>query len=127
MDPAQVEYLDEILNERMLFHTQGWGILGITTATHAEGKPPQKLRIKDTLYEKNDPAAAVVSINPANGAIRAMTSVYPGRSKNQFNLVAQARRQALLAHAAYVGLARMPQDELAHPLTDASPDEARRT
>ena len=50
--------------------------------------------ITQTLNEKNDPAAALVSINPANGAIRAMTSVYPGRVKNQFNLVAQARRQA---------------------------------
>ena len=50
--------------------------------------------IRDTLYLKDDPAAALVSINPANGAIRAMTSVYPGRIKNEFNLVAQARRQA---------------------------------
>ena len=49
--------------------------------------------IKDTLYLRNDPAAAVVSINPANGAIRAMTAVTPGRTGNQFNLVAQARRQ----------------------------------
>jgi len=50
--------------------------------------------ITQTLNEKDDPAAAVVSINPANGAIRAMTASYPGRRKNQFNLVAQARRQA---------------------------------
>jgi penicillin-binding protein 1A len=49
--------------------------------------------IKDTLYLRDDPAAAVVSINPANGAIRAMTAVTPGRTGNQFNLVAQARRQ----------------------------------
>ena len=34
-----------------------------------------------------DPASAVVSINPTNGAIRAMTSVTPGRKDNQFNLV----------------------------------------
>ncbi|HZT45963.1 MAG TPA: PBP1A family penicillin-binding protein [Gaiellaceae bacterium] len=50
--------------------------------------------ITQTLNEKDDPAAAVVSINPTNGAIRAMTASYPGRRKNQFNLVAQARRQA---------------------------------
>ena len=49
--------------------------------------------ITDTLYLRDDPAAAVVSINPANGAIRAMTAVTPGRTGNQFNLVAQARRQ----------------------------------
>jgi penicillin-binding protein 1A len=50
--------------------------------------------VRDTLYYKDDPAAAVVSINPANGAIRAMTAVIPGRRGNQFNLAAQARRQA---------------------------------
>jgi penicillin-binding protein 1A len=49
--------------------------------------------IKDTLYLRDDPAAAIVSINPADGAIRAMTAVTPGRTGNQFNLVAQARRQ----------------------------------
>jgi penicillin-binding protein 1A len=49
--------------------------------------------IRDTLYLRNDPASAVVSINPATGAIRAMTAVTPGRTGNQFNLVAQARRQ----------------------------------
>jgi penicillin-binding protein 1A len=49
--------------------------------------------ITDTLYLRNDPAAAVVSINPANGAIRAMTAVTPGRWGNQFNLASQARRQ----------------------------------
>ncbi len=50
--------------------------------------------IVDTLYSKTDPAAAIVSINPANGAIRAMTAITPGKKGNQFNLVAQARRQA---------------------------------
>jgi penicillin-binding protein 1A len=58
--------------------------------------------ITQTLYLKDDPAAALVSINPANGAIRAMTAVYPGRTKNQFNLVAQARRQAGSTFKAFV-------------------------
>jgi penicillin-binding protein 1A len=49
--------------------------------------------IKGTLNEPNDPAAAVISIDPANGAIRAMTAVVPGHSNNQFNLLSQARRQ----------------------------------
>jgi len=49
--------------------------------------------IRRTLNEKTDPAAALVAINPGNGAIRAMTAVTPGASGNQFNLVAQARRQ----------------------------------
>ena len=49
--------------------------------------------IRETLTEPGDPAAAVISIDPANGAIRAMTAVVPGRSENQFNLLSQARRQ----------------------------------
>jgi len=49
--------------------------------------------ILGTLTRRNDPAAAIVSINPANGAIRAMTAVVPGRANNQFNLLSQARRQ----------------------------------
>ena len=49
--------------------------------------------IKNTLYLRNDPASAIVSIAPATGAIRAMTAVTPGWTGNQFNLVAQARRQ----------------------------------
>ncbi len=49
--------------------------------------------IRETLNAPGDPAAAVISIDPANGAIRAMTAVVPGRSNNQFNLLSQARRQ----------------------------------
>jgi penicillin-binding protein 1A len=52
------------------------------------------LAIRQTLNERGDPAAALVAINPRNGAIRAMAAVTPNRRKNQFNLVAQARRQA---------------------------------
>jgi penicillin-binding protein 1A len=50
--------------------------------------------IRKTLDQRSDPAAALVSIDPRTGAIRAMTSVTPGKRGNQFNLVAQARRQA---------------------------------
>jgi penicillin-binding protein 1A len=49
--------------------------------------------IRETLTEPADPAAAVISIDPANGAIRAMAAVIPGRRNNQFNLLSQARRQ----------------------------------
>jgi penicillin-binding protein 1A len=47
-----------------------------------------------TLPYSEDPAAAIVSINPENGAIRAMAAVTPGKRGNQFNLASQARRQA---------------------------------
>jgi penicillin-binding protein 1A len=49
--------------------------------------------IRRTLPDPTDPAAAIVSINPANGAIRAMTEVSPGNPKNQVNFASSARRQ----------------------------------
>jgi len=49
--------------------------------------------IRDTLDEPDDPAAALISISPRTGAIRAMAAVVPNRPKNQFNLLSQARRQ----------------------------------
>jgi penicillin-binding protein 1A len=49
--------------------------------------------IKRTLPYSTDPAAAIVAINPANGAIRAMTELSPGNPKNQVNFASSARRQ----------------------------------
>jgi len=50
--------------------------------------------MKTVLNQPGDPASAVVSINPENGAIRAMTAVVPDKKKIQFNLAAQGRRQS---------------------------------
>jgi len=58
--------------------------------------------IKSTLPYPDDPASAIVSINPANGAIRAMTAVAPQRKNLQFNLAAQGRRQAGSAFKTFV-------------------------
>jgi penicillin-binding protein 1A len=49
--------------------------------------------IRETLNLQTDPAAALISIEPRTGAIRAMAAVIPRRPKNQFNLLSQARRQ----------------------------------
>src|SRR2546425_5184641 len=49
--------------------------------------------IRRTLPDSTDPAAAIVSINPSNGAIRAMTEVSPGNPKTQVNFASSARRQ----------------------------------
>jgi len=58
--------------------------------------------IRETLYYDSDPAAAIVAIDPRTGAIKTMTAVIPGRAGNQFNLAAQARRQAGSTFKAYV-------------------------
>ncbi|MGH3078393.1 MAG: transglycosylase domain-containing protein [Gaiellaceae bacterium] len=49
--------------------------------------------IRDTMNQPTDPAAALISITPRTGAIRAMAAVVPNRPKNEFNLLSQARRQ----------------------------------
>jgi penicillin-binding protein 1A len=49
--------------------------------------------IREALPYSTDPAAALISIDPKTGAIRAMTAVTPGRRRNQYNLLSQARRQ----------------------------------
>jgi penicillin-binding protein 1A len=58
--------------------------------------------IRDTLNERDDPASAIVAIDPRNGYLRAMTSVIPGRRGNQFNLASQAQRQAGSTFKAFV-------------------------
>jgi penicillin-binding protein 1A len=84
---------DQLIAEYGAKTVQSGGLRVYTTIDPAFQRAATRA-IRDTLYLKDDPAAALVSINPANGAIRAMTSVYPGGVKNEFNLVAQARRQA---------------------------------
>jgi penicillin-binding protein 1A len=49
--------------------------------------------IRDALPYRDDPAAALISIDPRTGAIRAMTAFTPGTRRNQYNLLSQARRQ----------------------------------
>ncbi len=61
-----------------------------------------KAAISGVLTEPADPAAAVISIDPRTGAIRAMAAVVPGRANNQFNLLTQARRQPGSTFKAFV-------------------------
>src|SRR5205823_3088390 len=48
--------------------------------------------IRDVLPYRTDPAAAIVSVQPGTGAIRAMTAVVRTKG-NQYNLAAQSGRQ----------------------------------
>ncbi len=93
-EPYFFSFVRDQLIEKYGAQTVQSGGLRVYTTIDPAFQRAARQAIAETLNEKNDPAAALVSINPANGAIRAMTAVYPGRVKNQFNLVAQARRQA---------------------------------
>jgi penicillin-binding protein 1A len=81
-----------------------------------------------TLPYREDPAAAIVSINPDTGAIRAMAAVTPGRRGNQFNLASQARRQAgstfktfVLAAAVAEGIDPATTSYVSQPFTHQLP------
>jgi penicillin-binding protein 1A len=50
--------------------------------------------IRGWLSRSSDPAAVLVAIDPASGAIRAMTAHAPGRRGLKFNLASQGGRQA---------------------------------
>jgi penicillin-binding protein 1A len=92
-EPYFFSYVRDKLIDEYGANTVRSGGLRVYTTINPFLQVAARRAITDTLYLRDDPAAAVVSINPANGAIRAMTAVTPGRTGNQFNLVAQARRQ----------------------------------
>jgi penicillin-binding protein 1A len=92
-EPYFFSYVRDQLIAEYGANTVRTGGLRVYTTINPRLQVAARKAITDTLYLRDDPAAAVVSINPANGAIRAMTAVTPGRTGNQFNLVAQARRQ----------------------------------
>jgi penicillin-binding protein 1A len=74
-------------------HTVRSGGLKVYTTIIPRYQRLAESAIRDTLDEPDDPAAALISISPRTGAIRAMAAIVPNRPKNQFNLLSQARRQ----------------------------------
>ncbi len=92
-EPYFFSYVRDQLIDEYGANTVRSGGLRVYTTINPRLQVAARKAITDTLYLRDDPAAAVVSINPATGAIRAMTAVTPGKKGNQFNLVAQARRQ----------------------------------
>ena len=68
---------DELIAEYGVATVRSGGLKVYTTIDPRFQRAAQKA-IRETLYERSDPAAAVISIDPRNGAIRAMTAVTPG-------------------------------------------------
>ena len=92
-EPYFFSYVRDRLIERYGSETVRSGGLRVYTTIVPRWQQAAQGAIRETLSEPSDPAAAVISIEPATGAIRAMTAVVPGRRDNQFNLLSQARRQ----------------------------------
>jgi penicillin-binding protein 1A len=93
-EPYFFSYVRDQLIAEYGANTVRTGGLKVYTTIDPRLQAAARKAIVGTLYSRTDPASALVSIDPATGAIKAMAAVTPGRSGNQFNLVAQAKRQA---------------------------------
>jgi penicillin-binding protein 1A len=93
-EPYFFSYVREQLIAKYGANTVRGGGLRVYTTIVPRYQKLALAAMKNTLNLSTDPASALVSINPKNGAIRAMTAEIPGKKDNQFNLAAQGRRQA---------------------------------
>jgi penicillin-binding protein 1A len=93
-EPYFFSYVREQLIAKYGANTVRGGGLKVYTTIVPKFQKLATEAMKSTLNLNTDPASALVSINPKNGAIRAMTAEIPGKKNNQFNLAAQGRRQA---------------------------------
>ena len=101
-EPYFFSYVRDELVKKYGAETVRSGGLKVYTTIDPRMQRAAEKAIKDTLYYDNDPASAIVAIDPRSGAIKTMTAVTPGRSGNQYNLAAQARRQAGSTFKTYV-------------------------
>ena len=101
-EPYFFSYVRDELVKKYGAETVRSGGLQVYTTIDPRFQRAANKAVEDTLYYDTDPASAVVAIDPRNGAIKTMTAVTPGRTGNQFNLAAQARRQAGSTFKTYV-------------------------
>ena len=92
-EPYFFSYVRQQLEQTYGASTVAEGGLKVYTTIDPRLQRLADAAIRDVLPYKTDPAAALVSIQPGTGAIRAMTAVVRTKG-NQFNLVAQSTRQA---------------------------------
>jgi penicillin-binding protein 1A len=92
-EPYFFSYVREELVREYGAATVHSGGLKVYTTINPGWQRVAQRAIRTALPYRDDPAAALISIDPKNGAIRAMTAVTPGRARNQYNLLSQARRQ----------------------------------
>jgi penicillin-binding protein 1A len=92
-EPYFFGYVEELLLQAYGANTVRSGGLRVHTTIDPGLQRAAEGAIEHVLPSRADPAAAVVSIDPRTGAIRAMTAVTPGRAGNEFNFATSARRQ----------------------------------
>ncbi|MGH2934381.1 MAG: transglycosylase domain-containing protein [Gaiellaceae bacterium] len=92
-EPFFFGYVEDLLQQEYGTNTVREGGLRVYTTIRPGLQNAATAAVKHILTEPTDPAAAVVSIDPRTGAIRAMTAVTPGSKGNQFNFVTSGARQ----------------------------------
>jgi penicillin-binding protein 1A len=92
-EPYFFSYVRDELQQEYGSNTVRTGGLRVYTTIDPRLQRVALNAIKRTLPYRTDPAAAIVAINPGNGAIRVMTELSPGDPKNQVNFASSARRQ----------------------------------
>ncbi len=108
-EPYFFSYVIGQLNQAYGANTVREGGLRVYTTIDPKLQRDADAAIRDTLNEPHDPAAAIISVVPGTGAIRAMTAVIPGNTTNQFNLTSQSAREAGSTFKAFVLAAAIEQ------------------
>jgi penicillin-binding protein 1A len=93
-EPYFVGYVENLLEQTYGAATVRAGGLRIYTTIRPRLQRAAVHALSQVVYERRDPAGAIVSIDPATGALRAMAAVTPARPGNEFNLATTAERQA---------------------------------
>ena len=93
-EPYFVGYVENLVEQEYGAATVRAGGLKIYTTIQPRLQRAATHALSQVLYARHDPSGAIVSIDPATGAIRAMAGVSPGASGSEFNLATSAERQA---------------------------------
>lgn len=115
-----LEYVRQELDERYGEEVVADGGLKVYTTLNLEMQHEARQAIEEVLPGKGDPAAAVVSVEPLTGYIRAMTES-PQYEGSQFNLAADGHRQAGSTFKLFVLLTAL--EEGVDPYTTYYPSE----
>jgi penicillin-binding protein 1A len=125
-EPYFVGYVENLLEQQYGAATVRAGGLKIYTTIKPRVQRAAVHALSQVVYERRDPAGAMVSIDPATGAIRAMAAVTPAAPDNEFNLATTAERQAgstfkpiVLAAAVAQGMNPWATRYLSAPFYDA--------
>ena len=82
-EPYFFSYVRDQLIDRYGANTVRSGGLKVYTTIVPRYQAAAVKAIRDTLYYRTDPASALVAIDPATGAIKAMTGVIPGKAQER--------------------------------------------